>query len=144
MAIIRQCSSEPKVNQCLKHLLLLLDTKSFIPPPSLHLVWIKMSTAKIVLLCYCCAELGGLVNAVLCSSLVGPQQSSPYAYKNSAFVAGQGLAFRDYYTLNQTNDHSIMRTVYTGLFVPVSINYWVWSWTSAKCYCSLYIHCDVF
>lgn len=43
--------------------------------------------------------------------------------KNSAFAAGQGLAFRGYYTLNQTNDWSIMRTVYTGLFVPVSINW---------------------
>lgn len=28
MAIIRYCGSEPKVNQCLKHLLFLMDTKS--------------------------------------------------------------------------------------------------------------------
>ncbi len=42
--------------------------------------------------------------------------------KNSAFVAGQGLALRGYYALNQTNDRPIMRTVCADLFVPVSIN----------------------
>jgi len=46
MDIIRYCGSEPKVNQCLKHLPI-LDTKSFIfCIPSLHLVWIKMRTAE--------------------------------------------------------------------------------------------------
>lgn len=87
MAIIRYCGSEPKVNQCLKHLTLLLDTKSFtfslyiffLLAPSLHLGWIKNECCKTVLLCYCSAALAGSSDAVLCFSLVGPQQSSSYA-----------------------------------------------------------------
>lgn len=66
MAIIRYCGSEPKVNQCLKHLLLLVGYKQvffyvfFFSIPSLHLVRIRNEhRKKMVLLCYCCAALGG-------------------------------------------------------------------------------------
>lgn len=52
MAIIRYCGSEPKVNQCLKHLLLLVGYKRVFFYvfffPSLHFIWSgsEMSTAK--------------------------------------------------------------------------------------------------
>lgn len=110
MAIIRYSGSEPKVNQCLKHLILLLDTKSFIFPPftsfGLDQKWALQKSCCVIV----CVALGGSQNAVLCSLLVGPQQSSSHA-RTLAFVASQGLALRGYYTLNQTNDWPIMRTV---------------------------------
>lgn len=94
------------MNQCLKHLLLLLDTKRFIFAPR-HLIW---SGSKTVLLCFCCAALGGSANAV------GPRRSSPYADEPLA-LAGRAKVWPsgDRRALNQANDQSIMRTVYTGV-----------------------------
>lgn len=148
MAIIRYCGSEPKVNQCLKHLLLLVGYKQvffyvfFFSIPSLHLVWIRNEhRKKMVLLCYCCAALGGPAEWGFCVSFAcsDQQQSSPCCRRTGE---GQGWAPRGYYAfLNQTNDRPIMRTV---LCRPVCASINKPSVFSVEpqpnVYCSLYIH----